>query len=208
MRIRSKVTVALAVLAPAIVSACNDSSFSGNSPQNAASNTSGSTPKGSANDTFAPGSGTSTPSSDCVRGDKVDIPWSGPTKECFDSGKTWNFGSNACLQIRTAKFECTWDNVLKWLDETKLTPTDKIKNGASDGRKLVSCAESADSNRLVVIWLEPPERGRIDCSSASSLQGNVITGCYTYYRDPSAQPAQPSGEDAKKAQVYGCMNSL
>ncbi len=214
--------------------ACNDSTFTGSAAQTAKKPGSGSEPTSGptgsptgGNPTGSPTGGEPTGSptgggnpgsptggeppgtgTDCVKGDLVNVPFSGPAKDCFDAGKTWNFSKASCQDIRKAKFECTWDNILQWFKTTNLVPTEAVQNGVKDGRKVVSCGESEDGNRLVVIWLNPPQNGTIQCDNAKALEGLAVTGCYTFYPDPSKSPPKPTTDEEKKQQVYACMDAL
>lgn len=190
---------------------CDGNSFSGTSGQASKANP-GTPDVGSSAPTGGTASDTSdNPSaagSDCIKGDIVQIAFDGPEKACFDSNRTWNFSKGICQDIRKAKFDCTWDNILKWFAQTNLVPTEAIKNGQKEGRKVVSCGESEDSNRLVVIWLNPPKAGSVQCDSLKNIASQAVTGCYTFYPDPSKAPPKPLTDEDKSQQVYSCMEAL
>lgn len=141
----------------------------------------------------------------CVKGDKIEFEWTGPIKECFKQGKTWDFDSSACVEIRTAKFTCDWATVTSELTKAELlTPVIQAAPGA--GAKLISCGQSQDGKRIVVQFVKEPSSGKIDCKNVKSA-GAVTTGCYTDY-SPNSPPPIPTDPEEKKRQVYSCLNKL
>lgn len=141
----------------------------------------------------------------CVKGDKVEFQWTGPIKECFDQGKTWDFDSKTCVAIRKAEFTCDWNTVTAELTKADLL-TPVLKDAPGTGAKLISCGQSQDKKRIVVQWVKEPKSGTVDCKNVSSL-GGVTTGCYTDYT-PELPPPLPTDPEEKKRQVYGCLNKL
>ena len=147
-----------------------------------------------------------TPSKDdCVIGDKLNFDWTGDVKKCLiDQGRTYNFDTNACMNMRKASFDCDWGNIKSAMKKIGLTSS-VIESDSKDGAKLVSCGQSKDGNRIVAQWVKLPKEG-FDCK-AKKAPANITTGCYTMYVD-EAPPADPETAEEKKDQVAECMDSL
>ena len=141
----------------------------------------------------------------CVKGDKIEFDWSGPVKECFNQGKTWDFDTSTCVEIRAAKFTCDWATITAELTKAELI-TPVIKGAPATGAKLISCGQSQDGKRIVVQFVKEPSSGKVDCKNVKSA-GAVTTGCYTDY-SPNSPPPVPTDPVEKKKQVYGCLNKL
>lgn len=179
---------------------CNESKFGGSS--NTAANST--TP---AEDSDPPIPSTPENENDCVEGDKVNLEWTGPIKECIvDQGKTYNFDTDTCMEMRTAEFDCSWHSVKAEMEKLSLS-SKVMESDSENGAKLVSCGQSEDTNRIVVQWINPPSEGSFDCK-AKVTKGTIVTGCYTFYSSNDVMPAPPKNEEEKRKQVYDCMNKL
>jgi hypothetical protein len=189
--------LALLVLSGILIYGCNESNFSSSN--------------GAKADSTAPSKEideppTQPPEDDCVEGDKVNVNWSGDIKECIiDQGKTYNFDSNACTEMRKSEWECTWDNIKAEMKKLGLS-SNVINKDSESGAKLVSCGQSQDGNRIVAQWVKLPSSGSVDCKAAKS-PGNITTGCYTLYVDEQPPP-KPTNIEEERKQVFDCMNSL
>jgi hypothetical protein len=200
LRIQLITVVAAAGLASLL--SCNDAQFSGGD----------SAPAGPAPHQPAPSAAPAAPtatiaptSGECVDNGKVNFNWSGPAKECIvDQGKTFNFDTGECAEMRKAKFDCTWDNVVSELKKRGLL-TPKLETD-SKVAKLVSCGQSSDGNRIAVQWVNIETGTSVDCQNPTSV-GHITTGCYTYYTGSNVPPAASTPEDRAK-QVYDCLNTL
>lgn len=181
---------------------CNEAQFSsGNkTPPPAAADATAATPAPAApTATVAPASG------ECVADGKVNFAWSGPAKECIvDQGKTFNFDTGECAEMRKATFACNWDNVVGELKKRGLL-TPKLE-ADSKVAKLVSCGQSTDGNRIAVQWVNIETGKAVDCQNPTSV-GHITTGCYTYYVGENI-PAAASTPEARAKQVYDCLNTL
>jgi len=192
------------------LTSCGSSSFTGSSASQA------DTPAGTTDS--APGDTTSGPSAlgagingpnggACVSGDKINFNWQGDVKSCIvDQHKSYNFDAKTCMPIRQAQFTCDWANVRNELQKRRLL-TDVLESDFENGAKLVSCGQSADSNRIVVQWVKPAPKTQVDCNNISS-GGQIMTGCYTLWDDPKLEPPPPANDAEKRQQVFGCMNQL
>lgn len=144
--------------------------------------------------------------SDCVDGDKINFNWNGEAKTCIiDQGKTYNFDSKQCAEMRKAEFDCDWENIKTAMSKLGLSSS-AIENDSAAGAKLVSCGQSKDGNRIVAQWLKLPEGKTVDCK-ADKTPGNITTGCYTLYVDDDP-PAKPDTIEEERKQVFDCMNTL
>lgn len=141
----------------------------------------------------------------CVKGDKIEFEWTGPIKDCFKQGKTWDFDTSTCVEIRAAKFTCDWATVTEELTKAELL-TPVIQAAPGSGAKLISCGQSQDGKRIVVQFVKEPSSGKVDCKNIKSA-GAVTTGCYTDY-SPNPPPPIPTDPEERKKQVYGCLNKL
>lgn len=142
---------------------------------------------------------------DCVEGDKLKIEWSGEVKKCLiDEGRTFNFDTKKCMNMRKATFTCDWESVISEMKKIGITSS-VIANDAKEGAKLVSCGQSKDGNRIVAQWLKMPKEG-FDCT-AKKTPANITTGCYTMYVDETPPP-DPKTEKEKQEQVADCMDNL
>ncbi len=145
------------------------------------------------------------PEEECIKGDKLNFEWTGDIKKCLiDEGKTYNFDTNSCMNMRKASFDCDWDNIKSEMKKIGLTSS-VIENDSKEGAKLVSCGQSKDGNRIVAQWVKLPEEG-FDCKSKKT-PANITTGCYTMYVD-EAPPPDPETAEEKKQQVADCMDNL
>lgn len=140
----------------------------------------------------------------CVEGDKAVIPWTGEVKDCFDQGKTYHFDRKICAEIRKASFACNWANVQEKLQEKGIL-TDVLKNDAAKGAKLISCGQSADSNRIVVQWVKVEALSSVKCNSLQESP-YITTGCYTYYLGTPPPPA--ANEEERRKSVFACLDTL
>ena len=144
------------------------------------------------------------PPSDCLKGDKATINWTGPAKECIiDQRRTFNFDAQKCSQMREAPFTCDWENVVRELTKRNLL-TKELEQSSTNGGKLVSCGMSQDANRIVVQWIRSTAGATVDCSDPSSVQ--VTTGCYR--RLTAEDPAPPTTPEEKQKAVYECIENL
>ena len=142
---------------------------------------------------------------DCIEGDKLNFAWSGDIKKCLiDEGRTYNFDTNKCMNMRKASFDCDWENIISEMKKIGLT-SNVIADDSKDGAKLVSCGQSKDGNRIVAQWVKLPKEG-FDCQ-AKKAPANITTGCYTMYIDETPPP-DPETAEEKKQQVAECMDSL
>lgn len=189
--------LALTVLSGILLSVgCNESNFS-------SSNGNKSDPPPKSNEIDEPPAELP-PTDECVEGDKVNIKWVGPIKECIiDQGKSYNFESQTCTEMRQAEWECTWDNIKAEMKERGLSSS-VLEKDSETGAKLVTCGQSKDGNRIVAQWARQPEGG-FDCNASSKLP-KIITGCYTLYK--GEVPPAPETEEEQRKQVFDCMNSL
>ncbi|MFW7381692.1 MAG: hypothetical protein ACOH5I_22985 [Oligoflexus sp.] len=141
----------------------------------------------------------------CVEGDKIVVPWSGPVKECFDQGKTYNFDTKTCAEIRKAEFSCDWETLqAKLLEKNLLSNT--LKEDAASGAKLVSCGQSADGNRIAVQWVKITNIETQTCNTLREGAG-VTTGCYTHYVNQQPPPP-PATVEERRQRVFDCLNTL
>lgn len=143
---------------------------------------------------------------DCVDGDKINFNWTGDIKTCIiDEGKTYNFESKKCAEMRKAEFDCDWDNIKSAMNKRGLSSS-TIENDSAAGAKLVSCGQSKDGNRIVAQWVKLPEGKTVDCT-ANKTAGLITTGCYTLYvsEDP---PEKAETKEEEYKQVFDCMNTL
>ncbi len=147
----------------------------------------------------------SNPLLECVKGDQIVVPWSGPVKECMDQGKTWQFDTKTCTEIRSAPFTCDWATLQGKLQDLDLLSA-TLQKDAAEGAKLISCGQAADGNRIAVQWVKLNEVSGVSCNSI--LQGaGVTTGCYTHY--VGQQPPPPANsEEEKRQRVQSCLQNL
>jgi hypothetical protein len=184
-------------ISAAIVLGCNESNFAGN--EGPKSTTSSKEPN--QQDEIP----STIPEENCVEGDKLNIQWSGEVKTCLiDEGRTYNFDTKKCMNMRKASFNCDWDSVISEMKKIGITSS-VIANDSKEGAKLVSCGQSKDGNRIVAQWLKTPKDG-FDCK-AKKVPTNITTGCYTMYVD-EAPPPDPQSEKEKEEQVAECMDNL
>lgn len=209
-----KITMLAALGLIPLMGSCNENNFSGGSsgPSSAADSDSGD--PGCTGDpeadeaaglTCGTTDGPSGGPKECVEGDKVNIQWTGPVKECLDQGKTYNFEQKACAEMRQAQFDCNWDNVTAELEKRSLL-TEVLRSDSQNGAKLVSCGQSEDGNRIVVQWIKAENAQNIDCSDGASSH-HTTTGCYTLYTN-GEKPPETTSEEEKRQQVFACMNEL
>ena len=142
----------------------------------------------------------------CTKGDKVNVSWGGAIDDCLlRQGRTYNFDTNTCTEMRRASFDCNWPNVLDAMTKLGISTT-ILERDSQQGAKLVSCGQSADGNRIVAQWIKPPKGQDIDCESSLD-PGSITTGCYTFYVNQEPPPL-PTNVDEKRKPVFACMNSL
>ncbi|RZA26954.1 MAG: hypothetical protein EOP10_01900 [Proteobacteria bacterium] len=140
----------------------------------------------------------------CEPTDIVKNSFPAAVNECYSSGRVWNYGTNSCVQIRAAAFECKWENVQKELKSIGLS-SKAIDEAYTSGKgKLVGCGQSTDKNRIVVQWINV-EKSEDGCSNVST--GDVVTGCFTNYGAAPA-PGPAKNKEEQDARVYACMNNL
>ncbi len=208
MILRPKTWLVLAALVP-FVGSCNDNNFAGSGSGATKSEDAGEGP-GCGGDPDDPQAallcGTNTTPPECVQGDKVNIKWTGPVKDCIDQGKTYNYEEQKCAEMRQSQFECNWDTVKAELEKRGLL-TDVLRSDADGGAKLVSCGQSDDSNRIVVQWIKVGDAQNIDCNDGESSH-HITTGCYTLYGSKDEKPAEATSKEERSKQVYACMNQL
>ncbi len=207
-------SIHMAVLATALgLSACADKSkFNSGAPTGAASTTSSSSNPlpGTSSDASDAGK-TSAPVSaapglaPCAEGDKVVVPWKGAVKDCFDQGKTYNFDTQACVDIRKASFTCDWTTVQGKLQEKGLL-TETMKADAAAGAKLVNCSQSSDGNRIAVQWVKISLTPQVSCQNVQEGAG-ITTGCYTYYPNSTPPPPAASAEELRQ-RVGACLKEI
>lgn len=156
---------------------------------------------------FNPNFGGSGPISACTVGDKVNFGWTGAEKDCIDQGKTYNFDSNVCQEMRRASFNCDWQTLLAEI--AKVDPglvTDALRKGATDGSKLVSCGQSTDGMRVVVQWVKVDDLGQLSCQNTGNNNPFIITGCYT--KHPGTPPPPPKDEQERRDRVFECLKTI
>jgi len=194
----SKLSILMFIISSSTLLGCNESNFSGNEG-----------PK-SAPASQEPNELDEIPTSpeenkDCVEGDKLNFEWTGEIKKCLiDEGRTFNFDTNTCMNMRKASFDCDWDNIKSAMKKLGLSSS-VIEKDSSEGAKLVSCGQSKDENRIVAQWVKLPKEG-FDCK-AKKVPANITTGCYTMYVNETPPP-DPETAEEKQQQVAECMDSL
>lgn len=195
----------------AAVASCSESNFSGSNQARpaAADAEQGPAPESAGSPTPQDSNNVPPETTDqkCVEGDKVNFAWSGAVKECLvDQGKTYNFETDTCTDMRQATFPCDWESLTAAMEDMGLSPTEKLQNDREEGAKLVTCGQSKDKKRIVVQWIRPPEGG-FQCNDSQGSLPNITTGCYTVYGDGD-RPPPPTSAEERAQQVYACMNSL
>ncbi len=208
MILRLKTWFVLLVFVP-LAGACNDNNFAGSSSGADKTEDSGQGPNcdgGVAGDPEAALLCGARDTRQCVEGDKVNIKWTGPVKDCLGQGKTYNYEEKKCAEMRQSQFECSWDTVKAELEKRSLL-TEVLRSDADGGAKLVSCGQSEDGNRIVVQWIKVGDAQNIDCNDGASSH-HITTGCYTLYTAKDEQPPEASSRDERSKQVYACMNQL
>lgn len=123
---------------------------------------------------------------------------------CYESGRVWNFGSNSCVQMRAAEFECKWENVKSELAKIGLKSGDVDAASLSDVNRLVGCGQSTDKMRIVVQWVTLP---KVDAKCSEIKPSNVVTGCFTNY-GTKTPPAPPVDQAERDKRNYECMDTL
>lgn len=213
MSLRFLAATLILVVIP-FLGSCNDNNFAGSGSKGSAAKDAadpdcGQTadPDAAANPPCDPQSRDEFPTpSECVEGDKVNIQWAGPVKDCLGQGKTYNYEEQKCAEMRQSQFDCNWKNVVAELDKRHLL-TNVLKTDSGNGSKLVSCGQAADGNRIVVQWIKANDAQDIDCTDGASSH-HITTGCYTVYTSANDQPPNAKDEKERSAQVYACMNEL
>ena len=214
MHLRPSTALLILAMIP-LLGSCNDNEFAGSdggaksSEEDAGEGGPGCSEAPKEGESASLMCGTNTTNQDppaCVDGDKVNIQWTGPEKDCFDQGKTYNFEEKKCAEMRQAQFECNWSAVKGELEKLGLL-TDVLRNDADGGAKLVSCGSSADGMRIVVQWIKPSDVQGIDCAAGAS-SGSTVTGCYTKYGAGEVLPPPAANKEERSKQVYECMNQL
>lgn len=191
------------------IQACNSADFGGSQSANAPGSSDCKSDDADCDPSSTPPQADASPGTeDCSQGDKLDIPWSGAVKECLiDQGRTYNFEQKKCTEMKQATFSCSWDTVIKQLDDRGLLSS-VLESDSKSGAKLVTCGQSTDGNRIVVQWVSLPESGEpIDCKRAST-GASITTGCYTLYKQGESRPPEATTDEERAQQVYDCMNQL
>ncbi len=185
-------------ISAAMVPGCNESNFAGN--EGPKSTTSSNEP---IQQDEIPA--TTPEAEDCVQGDKLNIQWSGEIKNCLiDEGRTYNFDTKKCMNMRKANFDCDWESVISEMKKIGIASS-VIANDSKNGAKLISCGQSKDGNRIVAQWLKVPKEG-FDCK-VKKAPTDITTGCYTMYVDETPPP-DPQSDKEKQEQVAECMDNL
>ncbi len=186
------------IISSSVVFGCNESNFSGSDGPKSTTNAAKPTEQDEV--PTLP-----TKEDKCVEGDKLNFAWTGEIKKCLiDEGRTYNFDTNGCTNMRKASFDCDWDNIKSAMKNIGLT-SKVIEIDSKEGAKLVSCGQSKDGNRIVAQWVKLPKEG-FDCK-AKKAPANITTGCYTMYVDKTPPPDPETAEEIEQ-QVANCMNSL
>jgi hypothetical protein len=142
--------------------------------------------------------------SSCERTEIIKNSFPKAVSDCYASGRVFNFGTNACVQIRTASFDCNWENVQKEMSSIGLSSKAVDEAYASGKGKLVGCGQSMDKNRIVVQWINV-EKSEDECADVN--MGDVVTGCFTNY-GTAMVPGPAKSKEEQDARVYACMNNL
>jgi len=122
---------------------------------------------------------------------------------CYESGRVFNFDSNECVQMKSAKFTCDFNTVISELRKIGLASPDVEAAATKATSILIGCGQSEDSQRIVVQWINVPEGN--GCKNITP--GLTVTGCFTNF-GTKTPPPPPTSKEERDSRTYACMNEL